>query len=326
MAKKLPQLPDDSDEDLDIGLDSEDEPRHVAAPLTAKIVNNNQQSGRPADMDDGLFPANAVDLDEPESDGSCNSGNESAKKAQGFLSVRKTSNDPENEPDFKKAYEKLANRGSPSKRGKEEGRSFAGRIQSKKEVARMNKLIQELDRKEQEECTFAPKTLRKTEKRKLDDFLNDQRKHVERHREMVKKLAEKKAQEEMKGIVMQPAINVRSRELAKGKTDKEPVHERLFAKRKKEIAIPKPEVKKVKMQEGTARQLELYDEAKKRQERLMELQKKEAEEFKANIFSREYTKNPYIQQKFAKDFNASLPPTSAPLLTFSQTSKLHANL
>jgi hypothetical protein len=275
----------------------------------------------------------------------------SAKKAAGFLSARKPSleykdkfdsQNPENEIDFKKAYTKLANRISSQdnegnilastselrqlqtdRRKTSGGRSFQERTQYNKEKikTKADQIRAELEKREIEECTFAPKTLRKTEKRKLDDFLKDQRKHLDKHQETVKKLAKKRAEEEEKELVTQPMINSYSKVLAEGKTDKEPVHERLFAKSKKEFTIPKTEVKKPKKQEGTVRQLELYEEAKKRKERQAERQKKEEEELKANIFSREYTKDPHIQQRYSKEFNSFIENPN-PLLNYQQMSKL----
>lgn len=56
MAKNLPHVLDESDEDLDIGLESEDEVKHAAVPLVGKIAKNIPQSGKPANLeDDGLF-------------------------------------------------------------------------------------------------------------------------------------------------------------------------------------------------------------------------------------------------------------------------------
>eukprot|EP00826_Nyctotherus_ovalis_P045895 TRINITY_DN5121_c0_g2_i1.p1 TRINITY_DN5121_c0_g2~~TRINITY_DN5121_c0_g2_i1.p1 ORF type:complete len:437 (-),score=138.64 TRINITY_DN5121_c0_g2_i1:2076-3386(-) len=254
------------------------------------------------------------------------------------------SQNPENEADFKKAYAKLANRMSSQdeadmlgsagdlrqlqtdRRRAEGRRSFQERVQHNRErtKAKVDHIRAELQKREVEECTFAPKTLRKTEKRKLDDFLKDQKKHLDRREETVKKLAQKRVEEEEKEMVTQPLINSHSKILAEGVVDKEPVYERLFAKSKKEISIPKPESKKARKQSGTARQLQLYEEAKKRQERLTERQKKEDEELKANMFSREYTKDPYVQQRYAKEFNSVLSSISCldSLLTLEQMSNL----
>jgi len=274
----------------------------------------------------------------------------SAKKSGGFLSMREPSKEleyggkydpqnPENEADFKKAYAKLANRISSqdsegnmlasaselrqlqTDRRANGGKSFQERTQYNKEKAKtkVDQIKAELEKKEIEECTFAPKTLRKTEKRKLNDFLKDQRKHLDKQQETVKKLAKKKAEEEEKELITQPIINSYSKILAGGKNDKEPVHERLFAKSKKELTIPKPKTKKVKKQEGIPRQLELYEEAKRRKERQAERQKKEDEELKANMFTREYTKDPYIQQKYSKEFNSYIENSNT-LLNYQQMS------
>jgi len=57
MTKNLPHQPNASDDDLDIGLDSEDETRHVAIPLVERIAKNTQQSGKPANLenDEGWY-------------------------------------------------------------------------------------------------------------------------------------------------------------------------------------------------------------------------------------------------------------------------------
>lgn len=98
---------------------------------------------------------------------------------------------------------------------------------------------EELEEKELKECTFAPKTLRATEKRKLEDFLKDQQRHLERKQENISKMAKDNQEKEESSIVSLPHINERSKVLTETKEPlAQPVHERLYAKSKKPIAQP----------------------------------------------------------------------------------------
>jgi hypothetical protein len=85
------------------------------------------------------------------------------------------------------------------------------------------------------ECTFAPKTLRGSDKRKLEDFLKDQQKHLDRKQENIARLTEDMKAKEESLIVLQPSINERSRVLHEGKAEDAPVHERLYARSKKPL-------------------------------------------------------------------------------------------
>eukprot|EP01022_Parablepharisma_sp_SALTPOND_P021433 TRINITY_DN4226_c0_g1_i3.p4 TRINITY_DN4226_c0_g1~~TRINITY_DN4226_c0_g1_i3.p4 ORF type:complete len:447 (+),score=84.11 TRINITY_DN4226_c0_g1_i3:10566-11906(+) len=259
---------------------------------------------------------------------------------------------PENETDFKKAYAKLIskiasqaknepqmlvtqeelNKIEEDKLKAEDAKNFPERIHSHTEKVKKKKDLvkEELEEKEMKECTFAPKTLRKTEKRRLEDFLNDQKRYLEKRQENINKMAQDNKVKEEQSIVSLPRINERSKVLTEVKKEQtsQPVHERLFAKSKKPITAPeedtKPEEKKVRKKEGAPREFTLYEEAKKRQERWLERQRKEAEGLKASKPSKEYSKDPYVQQKFTKAFNAvlnsfgNLVPDQ--LLTYDQTS------
>ena len=102
---------------------------------------------------------------------------------------------------------------------------------------------EEREEKELKECTFAPKTLRTSEKRKLEDFLKDQQKHLEKKQENINRLAKDNQEKEEASIVSMPKINERSKVITgeKESPDK-PVHERLYAKSKKAIAKQTKEV------------------------------------------------------------------------------------
>jgi hypothetical protein len=51
-TKNLPHQLSDSDDDLDIGLDSEDDIKPVVVPMAGKVGKNAQQSGKPASLED----------------------------------------------------------------------------------------------------------------------------------------------------------------------------------------------------------------------------------------------------------------------------------
>ena len=84
------------------------------------------------------------------------------------------------------------------------------------------------------------------------------------------------------------------------------IYERLFTSNKAVIEDKKKGNKNVSNKKVSQRQLSLYDEAKKRKERAIERLKKEEEELKAAKFSKIHIKDPYICQKFCKEFNATL--------------------
>ncbi len=262
---------------------------------------------------------------------------------------------PENEADFKKAYSKLISKiaaegaAQPKllvtedevkkveeeRQKAEEARKFQERIQTHTEKTKKKKDLvkEELEEKAMKECTFAPKTLRKTEKRRLEDFLKDQQRYLEKKQENINKMAKDNQEKEEQSIASLPRINERSKVLTEVKKEQsaQPVHERLFAKSKKPIAPPEEdqkieEHKKPKKKEGLHREFTLYEEAKKRQERWAERMKKEAEGLKPAKPAKEYSKDPYVQQKFVKELNAVLGNLKdfAPdkLLSYEQMSTL----
>lgn len=248
---------------------------------------------------------------------------------------------PENETNFKKAYAKLATKISSQESDdpkllvnedelkeievNQETTNFHQRVQhlQEKTKTKVKQIKAQLEEKEMAECTFAPKLTKKTEKRKLEDFLKDQQKHLDKHKETVEKITQENMEKEEQEMVAHPRINEHSKVLTAGKSSREekPVHERLYSKNKKEITNVKPEMRKPS-KDIIARQLTLYEEAKKRQERANERQKKEEEDLKACKFSKGFAKDPYIKQKFSKEFNSVLESleiknTSAPL-TYDQ--------
>ena len=263
---------------------------------------------------------------------------------------------PENEADFKKAYSKLISK-IASSQGKEEpqllvtendikkieeekqkaenAKGFQDRVQNHTEkIKKKRDLVkEELEEKEMRECTFAPKTLRKTEKRRLEDFLKDQQRHLEKKQENINKLVKDNQEKEELSIASLPKINEHSRIMTEVKKEQssKPVHERLFAKSKKPITSnedeqTKPEEKKAtRKKDGVPRQFTLYEEAKKRQDKWLEKQKTEAEGLKAKPL-KEYSRDPYVQQKFVKEFNAVLneiaPGDNTKPLSYEQMSNL----
>lgn len=98
---------------------------------------------------------------------------------------------------------------------------------------------QSLAREEREqealrECTFAPMVHQSKEKRGLEEFLEDQRKHVDKKRESVNKMKKDNQEKEEMEVVAQPKINEKSRVMLSGKKGETlPVHERLYGKSKK---------------------------------------------------------------------------------------------
>ena len=258
---------------------------------------------------------------------------------------------PENEIDFKKAYAKLATKISSQEDDEpkllinenelrkivkdqerieertEEISSFHEKIQNRqdKKKTKVESMKTELEKKQMAECTFAPKLTTQKETRQLEDFLRDQEKHLEKHKETVRRIAQENQEKEEKSIVSLPKINDNSKSI--GNQGGKPVHERLYSKAKKEIEQPKPETKKSKVKEGNERQLTLYEEAKKRKERADERLKKEQEDLKNSKFSKGFAKDPYIKQKYSKEFNSILESLESDnpetFLTFDKMSNLN---
>ena len=126
---------------------------------------------------------------------------------------------------------------SPSQKQKAlNARNFQERIHEKVEKGKKKKeeVKEKMEEKELKECTFAPKTLRQTEKRSLEDFLRDQQRHLDRKQETINKIAKDNEIKEESLMILQPAINEKSKVLLESKEDEsKPVYERLYAKSKK---------------------------------------------------------------------------------------------
>jgi len=258
---------------------------------------------------------------------------------------------PENEADFKKAYAKLINKmtNEPNdapqmlvtendlkkvedeKQKAENLRKFQERIAEHNEKLKKKKdaIKEELEEKAMKECSFAPKTTRKGEKRKLEDFLKDQKKYLDKKQENIAKMQKDSQEKEEQSIASLPRINEKSKVLTENKKEETgaPVHERLYAKSKKPVQIPheENEEKKPKKKEGPPREFSLYEEAKKRQEKWLERMKKEEEGQKPAKQSKEYSRDLYVQQKYIKEFNSVLSTISGfdpenKILSFEQMS------
>jgi hypothetical protein len=243
----------------------------------------------------------------------------------------------ENEGDFRKAYAKLIHKVLADPHSKllinedekkileetklraEEPKSFIERAYSAntKSKQRIEQIRKELQGREMEECTFIPKSLRKGKKRSLDDFLESQQKYLINRNERIEKIKQEQKLQEEQTISPIPKINSSRSNIVK----KEVVYERLFAKSKKEAVSPKLERRVVKKR-GISRELALYEEAKKRQERIVNRQK---EARKPRAISKSpseiRSKNFYVYQKFVKEFDAvlnSLESANPESLTYSQ--------
>ena len=74
------------------------------------------------------------------------------------------------------------------------------------------------------------------------------------------------------------------------------------------------------------REFTLYEEAMKRQERWLERQKREAEGVQKAKVPKSYSRDPYVQQKYIKEYNNALlslgipPESSGAALTYDQMS------
>jgi len=280
-----------------------------------------------------------------------NNYNKSIKKHLALSSTRLPPNsihyegkdDPrnlENESDFRKAYDKLIHkvqadphskllinkdekkRLEEEKLGIEEPKSFIERAYSGniKSRQRMEQIRKELEEREMKECTFVPKSVRKSKKRSLEDFLASQQKYLNNRNEKIEKIKQEQKLQEEQAILPIPKINS-SKTIIK----KEVVYERLFAGSKKEAESPKLEKKVVKKGE-VSRELALYEEAKKRQERIVNRQKEACNPRTISKSPSEIrSKNFYLYQKFAKEFDAtlsSLENINPDCLTYSQLGTL----
>ena len=88
------------------------------------------------------------------------------------------------------------------------------------------------------ECSFAPQTLRATQRRNLKGFLQAQQDHITKKQHNINRLVQDNKQREEEEVVGHPAINLKSRVLAatkQGPSNPIPVHERLFAISKKQL-------------------------------------------------------------------------------------------
>lgn len=182
---------------------------------------------------------------------------------------------------------------------------------------------EEMEERALKECTFAPKTLRQTEKRSLEEFLRDQQRHLDRKQETISKMAKDNEIKEESLMISQPAINERSKILLESKEDQsKPAYERLYEKSKKpmektEKPVEQPAKNVEKKKEGERREFALYEEAKKRQER-SEARIKEAN--KKPTKSKNYSRDHHVQQKYIKEFNNALGSTIPENLDYEKMS------
>lgn len=191
-------------------------------------------------------------------------------------------------------------------------KDFQERAQNKAENSKtkIDAMREELEERELKECTFAPKTLRQKEKRTLDDFLKDQQKHLDKKQENINRLQKDNEIKEESLMISHPTINEYSKVLteSKDKDEARPAYQRLYDKSKKPLPEQKPkeEAKNTppeKRKEAAQRQQSLYEEAKKRKER-MEARQKESK--KKNTSTKDYSRDPHVQQKYMKEFGNAL--------------------
>jgi len=194
--------------------------------------------------------------------------------------------------------------------------------QAEKTKQRMQLLKKQLEEQQMKECTFVPKTLRQKERRHFQDFLKDQQQYLEKRRESLRKMIEQNKTKEEQSIMSVPRINEQSKPIEVN----EPVHERLFSKSKKIAVNQERKVEKKRSVKGTPREFSLYEEAEQRQKRLEERIRKE--HFMSNRPIKEYSKDPFIRQKFSKEFNQIINSIEIinSLLTFTQMSNTLFNL
>jgi hypothetical protein len=159
--------------------------------------------------------------------------------------------DPEQEKDFKNAYDRLVERmyleqGNDLLVNEQEYMQAMEKKELRKHMKertdervngfqenkrrKMELIKQENEKKEMQDCTFAPKMVTKPvgQRRKLNEFLDAQRKHEEDKALKRNILLEQESQLEA-GTIHHPSINESSRKmLAKRKDAGKPVHERLY--------------------------------------------------------------------------------------------------
>jgi hypothetical protein len=130
-----------------------------------------------------------------------------------------------NEDEYAKAMHKKDLRKHLKERTDERVKHFQENKRRKMELIK-----QENENKELEECTFKPKLVTKPagRRRKLDEFLHDQRKHEEDKAIKRNILLEQESQVEA-GAIHHPEINESSRKMLQKRADAgKPVHERLY--------------------------------------------------------------------------------------------------
>ena len=211
-------------------------------------------------------------------------------------------------------------------------KNFQERANEKIEKAKKKRemLEKEMEERALKECTFAPKTLRQTEKRKFEDFLKDQQHHLKKRQDEIIKMAKENDIKQDSAMLSQPKINEHSKLLTENKENVDvPVHERLYAK-SKTTAKPKEEkeVKQVVKKHDEHWELKLYEEAQRRQEK-WEKEQREALNKKKNE-TKTYSRDPYVQQKYIKEFSAALIASNIPAqggtLSYDQVKTVLINL
>lgn len=227
---------------------------------------------------------------------------------------------PENETNFNKAYNKLAQKIAAETDPKsqilvtnrelrhieiktaKDPQILLSRARSLNEITkkRLEEIKEELEYKEMKECTFAPKISDKRKQRSLQKFLDAQQKHMEKRQENVQRMIKDIKEREEESITSLPKINGQPKLFEKT----ESVYERLFLRSKKAVIVnPKSEERPTIKNEGTPRGLLLYEYAKKKQEFVSKKQKEEKKS-KLKTIPYKYAKDPYVKKKFNKEFNA----------------------
>ncbi len=249
--------------------------------------------------------------------------------------------DPENEVDFRKAYSRLASamsarglvpenalpissaRGSVSSIPQFQERAAIHAENARKWAAEARELK---ERQEMQECTFNPRTTTQGDRRKLDEFLKDQRMFEERKKENLTRLSSDTRSKIESSVVQRPRIDCRSKQLAERRQDSAaPVHERLFACSKKHLKVQTEDENhensgKKTARTRTGREVALYNDAKRRQEKLARMQKGETKPVHNTVST-----DPYVIQRFTKEFARALCEIGvtipeATMLGFDQTS------
>jgi len=179
----------------------------------------------------------------------------------------------------------------------ERSNEFSEMVKKRLEHAKELKLKQDM-----KECTFIPKTARQSDRRNLDDFLKAQEEYVNKRKEKLNRLSETSKSKLESSLMKAPKINEKSRVLVEKKSNNEPVHKRLFEMSKKHLTIEsnnqspirKPSINTPR----TGRQLDLYEDAKRRMQRTANSVK--PVERKSEII--QPSKDQFVVQKFVKDY------------------------